>query len=284
MKPEHKGLLLRLLINRAHGQATENILKAFPQEEAQFAKAHQISSSNIEPLLIHAKKVLPQIHYSWLTSEVKQQNPSFYAGIAGCLEEEQKQGFCRHLNISFPSKPLSPFLKRFYLHHLYTTFPLLSESLPLEYAPESPLNALARLSKKQLIELIDKLAMFDLAHELKTIVGTKLLKTLYTCLSVPQQQFLRQCMHLKDKLTPVKLGLKTWTGEPKELLLKLHKRGLSRLALALSGQSEELIWLIVHTLDVGRGSLLKKLIKPNPIPGVTDNLILQVQMATEGIA
>ena len=283
MKPEHRGVLLRLLINRAHGTFSESSLKGLPPEETAQASQHSISSADIQPLLTHAQSVLPTIHYSWLYEQAKNQEPSFYTGIASCLSEEQKKGLCKMLKIEPPTRSLTPFLQKFYLQHLYKTFPLLSDSLPVEYLPDSPLNALTRLKKKQLVELIDSLSMFDLAHEMRTIVGTKHLKNLYTCLSANQQQFLRQCLHLKDRLTPPKLGLQTWNGEANELLGKLHRRGLTRLALALSGQHEDLIWAIVHKLDTGRGTLMKKLIKPEAVPGISEALILQLQMAIKGI-
>jgi hypothetical protein len=282
MKPEHKGILLRILLNRAHGNPSDQILKGFPKAEADAVRAHAIGVTDPAPLLTHASTVLPMIHYSWIFPFIKDQDKPFQLGIISCLSPVQQRGLSKLCKVDKPLRPLSPFLKKFYIHHLYRSVPLLSEALPLEYAPESPLTKLARMTKQDLIDLIDRLAMFDLAHEMRTIVGTKHLKALYTALSVKQQEFLRRCLHAKDRMKPKKLHLQNWQGDPKALLLELHKRGIVRLAYALSGQHEDLIWHVVHGLDSGRGTLLKKLIKPEPVPAITDSLILQIQMATQG--
>lgn len=282
MKPEHKGILLRILLNRAHGNPSDQILKGFPQAEAEAVRSHAIGVKDPTPLLTHASDVLTTIHYSWIFPFIKDQDKPFQLGMISCLSPTQQKGLSKLCKIEKNIKPLSPFLKKFYMNHIYRSVPLLSEALPLEYVPEGPLTTLAKLRKQDLVDLIDRLAMFDLAHEMRTIVATKHLKALYTALSVKQQEFLRKCMHTKDRMKPKKLHLQNWQGDPKELLLELHKRGLVRLAYALSGQPEDLIWSIVHTLDSGRGSLLKKLIKQEPVPAVTDSLILQIQMATQG--
>lgn len=282
MKPEHKGILLRILLNRAHGNPSDQILKGFPKAEADAVRSHALGVKDPVPLLTHASNVLPTLHYSWIYPFIKDQEKPFQLGMIACLPPVQQKGLSKLCHLEGTIKPLSPFLKKFYMHHLYRSIPLLSEAFPLEYIPESPLTALAKMRKQDLVDLIDRLAMFDLAHEMRTIVATKHLKALYTALSVKQQEFLRKCMHTKDRMKPKKLHLQNWQGEPKELLLELHKRGIVRLAYALSGQSEDLIWHIVHTLDSGRGTLLKKLIKQDPVQAVTDSLILQIQMATQG--
>lgn len=282
MKLEHKGLLLRILLNRAHGALSEPILKTLPQEEAEQVKRQTITATDPEPLLTHAKRILPHIHYTWLKEPLLKQEPAFQDGILRCLAENQQKSLAKELGRTFNPSPLNPFFKKFYSSHLYSTFPLLHESLPLAYQEESPLSFLSELSKKSLIELIDKLAMFDLAHEMKKIVATRHLNLLYASLSPDQQEFLRKCLHLKDRMIPSKMHLENLSG--KELLLQLHKRGIVRLGIALSGESEELVWLIVHKLDHGRGTLLKKAIKKEAIPVITDAVIQQVQMANKGAA
>lgn len=280
MKPEQRGLLLRVLLNRAHGNISDAILKTLPSDEAECVKNQSITATDPEPLLKHAKNVLPEIHYTWLKEPLLKQDMAFQDGILRCLTSAQQKGLAKELGRIYNPAPLNPFLKKFYSNHLYSTFPLLHESLPIAYQSEGPLDFIAELSKKNLIELIDKLAMFDLAHEMKKIVETKRLNALYTSLSAIQQEFLRKCLHLKDRMIPSKMQIDNLTG--KEFVLQLHKRGLYRLGVALSGQNADLIWLIVHKLDHGRGTLLKKAIKKEAIPIITEAVIQQVQMANKG--
>lgn len=280
MKPEQKGLLLRILLNRAHGTVSEQILKTLPPEEAERVKTHTIAATDPEPLLKHAKQVLPDIHYTWLKDPLLKQEPIFQEGILRCLEPAQAKALANAVGRNYNPNPLPPFLKRFYSSRLYATFPLLHESLPLAYQEEGPLSFLAGLSKKELIHLIDNLSMFDLAHEMKKIVATKRLNSLFSSLSVKQQEFLRKCLHVKDRMITAKLQIENVTGN--ELLLQLHKRGIARLGAALSGQNEDLVWSIVHKLDHGRGVLLRKAIKNEPVPLITEAIIQQVQMAIKG--
>lgn len=282
MKPEQRGLLLRILLNRAHGNLTEAVLKTLPPSEAECVKRLSITATDPEPLLKHAKQVLPEIHYTWLKEPLLKQDAAFQEGILRCLTPVQQKGLTKELGRVYNPSPLNPFLKKFYFAHLYSAFPLLHEALPTAYNEVGPLDFIAELSKKSLINLIDNLAMFDLAHEMKKIVETKRLNALYTSLSANQQEFLRKCLHLKDRMVPTKMQIDNLTG--KEFILQLHKRGLSRLGVALSGQNEDLIWLIVHKLDQGRGMLLKRAVKKEAVPVITEAVIQQVQMANKGYA
>lgn len=282
MRHKQQGMLLRILLNRAHGSVNESLLKGLPKEEADKVRALLIGAQDPNPLLTHAQRSLESIHYSWILDRLKTQSESFHQGILACLTQEQKKGLANALQIPVPEKTLSPFLKKFYLHHIFNSFPELNESLPLEYIPDSSMNKLAELTKKQLLRLIDNLAMFDLAHEMRGIVATKTLKMLYGALTPDQQQFLRKCLPLKDKITPSKLNLDRWSKSSKELMLLLHKRGIIRLAYALSGESEDLIWTIAHRLDKGRGTLLIKIAEKEVPLQIKEGMMLQVHTAMKG--
>ena len=104
--------------------------------------------------------------------------------------------------------------------------------LPIPYLQKSLMTPLLFLSKKQLITLIDYLSLYDLAFELKHIVDKK----------------------------------------EKSLRLLMHKRGVFRFSIALSSQSKELIWHIIHRLDKGRGGMLQKCIKKEIASHIVDSV------------
>jgi hypothetical protein len=128
----------------------------------------------------------------------------------------------------------------------------------MDYLPPSPMNRLLNLSKRQIIGLIDLLSIYDLAIEVRQIVETKILKKLYSFLTDAERKLLKQIAARPEPFTPPKIGLERWNGEEDSLRHSLHKRGLSRLGLALSGQDPALIWYICHQLDIGRGNALFK--------------------------
>lgn len=74
-----------------------------------------------------------------------------------------------------------------------------------------------------------------------------------------------------------RLGLDRWDGEEESFRHLLHKRGLARLGLALSGQDPDLVWAICHQLDIGRGHTLFKLCGKSAAPGLSDAAIRQIE-------
>lgn len=275
--PTQKRLLLRVLLNGA-SDLTQASLEALPEKDREILSDSSLKKSDLEPLVHQYRNTLPKIHYSWLQTYLAKLDPVKKQGLVSCLGEAQRLGLSR-LNQNPPPTPItSPFLRQFYLAQLYPLIPL-REHLPIEYLPESPLNALLELKKSELLELIDLLGLYDLAHEMRQTLATKNLKNLYMCLSAKQQQFLRSCLHQRDKIVTPPLNLKEWNGECSSLFRLLHRRGLARMALALSGRHEDLIWYLCHFLDVGRGELLQKQIPQEEVPYLTQAVALQIETA-----
>ena len=143
--------------------------------------------------------------------------------------------------------------------------------------PSAPLNSLLYLSKKELIALIDDLAMYDLAAELRQIVETKILKKIYSLLSEEQKKLLKMAVAQRETISFPRLGLDRWDRTEESLRYLLHRRGLVRLGAALSGQDPDLIWYLCHRLDIGRGSALFKFCENKNIPGFTDIVLGQIE-------
>jgi hypothetical protein len=271
-----KGLLLRILLNRTHGSVSKEIVKSLPPDEAEAVLGHPTKATDPLPLLQQTETTLPKIHYSWISPLLKSLDPAKRRAFVACLNNEQRLGISRLMKDTPPPPITAQPLRQFYLQHLYPMLNL-SEHMPIAYLPESPFNSLVDFKKNQIIELIDFLGIYDLAHEMRQIVATKNIKNLYRCLSAKQQQFLRICMHQKDRIVTPPLHLERWDGETTSLMQLMHKRGLLRLSAALSGQHPDLIWYLTHSLDIGRGQFLEKHIQKEPIPGVSETLALQVE-------
>lgn len=273
-----EGLLLKVLMQRAHGNVSQAMLRPLPSHEMTSILENPVASQDPLPIFNNKMNLLSTMHYSWLHKMLPQSDRTKKALRMSFLSDQQKKGLASLADWTLEDAIQSPLLHKFYLLRILSElkFPKI---LPLEYLPESPYKRLLKLKKNQLLEIIDLLGIYDLAHELKRIVATKNLKNIYKCLSPKHQQFLRQCLHSKDKIITPKLHLDQWNGE--ELVLKklLHRRGLIRLSIALSGQHPDLIWLIAHTLDTGRGELLMTQVKKEEIPGVSSAVALQLDNA-----
>jgi hypothetical protein len=130
--------------------------------------------------------------------------------------------------------------------------------LPKPLLPKSEFDWMLTLSKRELIEVIDLMSMYDLADEVRHVVDRKLLQMIVGRLSQKMQRFLRSCMSQKTKLALAPMHIEQIYQNEAQFRTKLHKRGIQRLSIALSGQGVDFIWYILHTLDIGRGTLLMK--------------------------
>ena len=273
---DSRGLFLKVLLNRAHTNIPTSLLQKLPPEEAEAIARFSITATDPKPLLNHNNNTLSKIHYSWISAYLKSIESKERRSFLSCLDEEQSRGVARLLGDTTPVPVHSLLLKKFYLTRLFSQLPF-RKHLPLEYIPSSPFKRLAELSKTNLVEIIDLLSMYDLSQEIRRIVATKNLKNLYTCLSSQQQHFLRLCLNQKDKVVTASLHLEKWNGDCKTLQRTLQQRGISRLAIALSGQHPDLLWHIAHTLDTGRGRLLLKQVKEEEVPRLTTAISLQLE-------
>lgn len=266
---------LRVLLNREHNGAVENTLKMLPEEEAQAVLSQNIRSDNLQPFLIQPEDLFKQLHYSWLMESIQQFPSHMQPYLVLSLPDEQSVQIRKQLPVEDGLK-LSPLVKTYFQNLLAEKIHEQSH-IPLELLPEFPLSSLATLSKNELQEVVDYLGLYDLADEVRRIVDTKGLKNIYAGLGSKQQQFLRHCLHQKEKLVSTRLNIDHWQGDNKELLKIIHKRGLIRLGQSLSGHPKEFVHHLSQTLDTGRGKLLIQF-SSNPTPApVAQILTSQVQ-------
>lgn len=236
----HEGQLLRFLPSEVTKQ-----LQGYPRPQTFDANA----------LLSPLSWSLP-IHYSWFSETVKKYPRDLQPLLLGALLPEQAVGIQKMLSLPLPPKESPPFLRPFLLDLLRKTLQeptILSE----HYLSHSPLNVLLSLERKQLIQLINFLGIYDLATDLRQIVDKELLRKIYGALTQQQLHFLHYCTKQPIKWLSPKLGLSTWDGSKKQLGTLLHYRGLIRLAKALAQENISFKWHLMHRLDTGRAKIIQ---------------------------
>ncbi len=272
------GLFLKVLLNRiaSNGSGAPVNLQAIPKEDFEAISASPVTSTDLAPLLQHKSRTLAKWHYSWIHKLLQPFDPIERPALMALFNEKQQKEVAQLFNEPHKPLKLSPIALKFYRYYFYPKLEW-DSVLPQEYLPESSYNYLLTLKKNELIKTMDFLGIYDLAHEMKRIVANKVLKDIYACLNKEQQLFLRQCMHAKDNVMTPNLHLDSWNGDKKILMQLLHRRGISRMALALSGQHPDLIWHLAHVLDVGRGQLLQKTTQKTKVPSLSDAVGLQLE-------
>lgn len=271
---EKSAFYLRVLFNRHHKGPVEQATRLLPSLMQQALQKERTSETDIAPAFIKPEDFLYSLHYSWIADAIQNAPEGKQLFYLAALPHSLMMQVAKILNAD-PPKPLKSPLKEFVQKEL--TYKILPERhTPYAYLPKSPLDPLLKISKIELIELIDYLGLYDLAGEMKKIVDTKLLKNIHLALNPKEQEFLKSCLHYKDKIQTSRFPLQDWQGDSKDLINRLHKRGLVRLAKALTNQSPDFLWALTRRLDIGRGKRLLSLISTESHPQITTIITEQV--------
>lgn len=274
MQPK-SATFFKVLINRFHPGIGESFLHNLSQDEAKEITKQNIASDDPSVALTWEQDLITNTHYSWLAPIIQKLPSELQAPTAASFPEPQSSKLKAFLKIKSSQTPAPP-VKNFLLDHVFHKWNP-QDILPRQYLPQSPLSYLLDLSKEQLVEIIDLLAMHDLAESIRHIVDKKNLKKIYQCLTPKKQQYLRACLHQKEKIAAPKFEIEKWDGDPQKLETLLHRRGIFRFSKSLCGQSSQFMWHLTHILDIGRGTALLKYYQQDPIPNVTPYLIQQLQ-------
>lgn len=259
------SLFLRLLLNKFLGGKADLLSKLLPKEEVDNLNSVQSSSSEPELILFDSK--------TWLTIC----DPSWYESITKNLPE-QLQGLYKEL-LHNKTERLSPDVTQFlldYFHKEWLKNLNDDEPLPKELIEAGDLGPLLELKKAEMLEVIDLLSMHNLVDEVRHVVDKRILHVLSQALSSNQQQYLRMCLRQKTKHHAPTFSLRDLLKEPKKLPQVLHKQGLKRMAVALSGQSKDFIWYVVHTLDIARAKFLQADIQEEAVAHATKLAQLEI--------
>lgn len=273
------AILFKVLINRFHPGSGDSFLQKLPQDEAQEILNQSISIDDPSYFITWETDLISNIHYSWLVPIIQQLNPSLRSPTIAALPESQSSKLKSVLKLKSIPKHLSVPVKEFLVHQLFRKWAPPQDLIPRQYLPKSSLSTLLDCSKSQIVDLIDMLAMYDLAETIRHIVDKKNLKWIYQHLPQKHQQFLRVCLHQKEKIVTPKLEINSWNDDPKKLESMLHVRGILRLGKALCGQHPQFIWHLTHILDTGRGAAIAKHYQEQVVPNITPHLVQQLQLA-----
>jgi hypothetical protein len=222
--------------------------------------------------------MLEQVHWSWFLPTLKTFSKREQGLFLSALSPLAREQLAQALEISGPLEEISAVAISYLRSQLQSSLVGAHEQLlPVEYLPPSPLNQLLNLSKKELSQLVDRLALYDVAAELRHIVETKTLKKISSCLTEEQKERVKWLSTQKEAHPLPKLGLDQWDGSEESFRTLLHRRGLQRLAIALSGQDPDLIWALSHHLDIGRGNTLFKLCGKEKVMGASEMIQREIE-------
>lgn len=175
------NVLLKVLLNKYHPGPPQAFLKCLPPDEVKEVAAVDTASNDITPALTWPQDIVSHTHYSWLAPVIEKMPKHIQLPIVASLPQPQNAGVGKMLKLPvLPAPP--PSTQAFLLAQLYKAWNP-TDALPREYLPKTSLEALLTLSKADLVDLIDLLAMYDLSDAIRHIVDKKYLKKIYQCLS-----------------------------------------------------------------------------------------------------
>ncbi len=213
---------------------------------------------------IEEEEILNHVHYSWLAPLIRMRTEDEIRLFLSALTEQQAKGLKKVLLFTNALYTLSKAGKKFLRKQLLELFLDKKKILPVECLPENPLNALLPFTSEQLFSLISFLGIRDLAVEMRMIIDKVRIKQILNTLSEHEQLYLKTLMQQKEAIIFKPLGLASnqWDGNALELKAVLKQRGINRLAKALYGKNESLIWYITHKLDSSFGKALLSFCTP----------------------
>lgn len=262
-------LFLRLLLNKFSTVKPDALTQVIPKEDVEALEAHRIAHNDPSVMLFRPKEWLTSIDSSWLKPTVDK--------MAKPLQEVYARAFPKQFgNPKDPQIAYSDAMQEFLIQFLHTSWAE-TEAPPKGLLPHWEMSPLLDLSKSEILDIIDLLAMYDLVEEMRQIVDKKLLQAVLQHLSTEQQQYLRVLLRQKSRQTSTSISVRELLKEANKFPQMLHKLGLQRLSFALSGASDDFLWHILHTLDLNRAKFLQNHIKKEEVPNQTPQALVQVQ-------
>lgn len=266
---------VRMLLNRFHPKTTKDFLSLLPQNEAKKMTNLDQVAADIDSLFINPEEFFKNLHYSWAAPYLQKLPIYLQELVASALPNPLAAGLKKNLNIKASPLPSSSRANDFFVKKLFEQiYP--HDILPPGLLPKENLSLLLDLSRRELLQLLDFLGLFDLAEEVRHIVDKKKLQTIYACLDNKKMKFMRMCLHQKSKIAVAKLDLQNWKGDCSSLSQTLHQRGLYRLGKALNGSHPHFLWYLSRKFDTGRSALLEKCYTRQATPGITSAIVQQV--------
>lgn len=271
-------LVLKTFLSSCSQEKQNELEKFLPEGDRLSLEELSPLESPICPEKFDPSAMTESVHWSWFLPTLQTYPIEEQKLFLGAMDSTSGKNIAKALKIPYEPQEITSIAKSYLKSILLSS--LLgpnSQLLPKDYAPQWSLTPLLELPKLKIIELIDKLSLYDLLEEQKRIVETKILKKIYSFLSSDEKSFLKKIQGTKDTFPQHKMKLDRLDGSEETFRHLLHRRGLMRLGAALSGQDPNFIWHICHTLDIGRGSALLKLCGKEAISGISDTMIRQIE-------
>ncbi len=260
-----------------------SLLQTAPEQSALLsrdlaAELQQLPKLSIDPHhpQMNFDDELSRIHFTWFSPFLRSLPENEIKLFTSALSPEQIKGLKQILLFSNSLPAPSPLGKEYLRNTLWETLTPSEDLIPPSSLPQNPLNTLLELSPKEFSSLIDLLSMHDLSIEIRQIIETSKLKSIYSLLSKPQNAFLKTLLHKKEPVSFKKMGLLNWKGDRHSLKSLLFQRGINRIAKALYGHHPSLIWYVAHRLDSEEGQQLMTLCIPLDHPKAAQILSDQV--------
>lgn len=272
------GLVLKAFLSKLSPEQQASLARFISEDEIAELQSLPLIEEEITLDKFCNGHILEKVHWSWFLPTLRLYPESEQKLFLSALNPHAEKNLAKALTLSVGGEGVSEvgraFLRKVLLDSLMGPK---DQMLPAQYLPPSRLKKLASLTKKELTRLIDRLSLYDLVVELRQIVETKILKKIYSLLSEEERTQLKAIGSHKDPFVFGRMGIEKWDGSEESLRTLMHKRGLVRFGAGLSGQDPDFIWTICHALDIGRGSALHKLCMNEPIQGVTEAIIAQIE-------
>jgi hypothetical protein len=270
--------VLHAFLSRNPPEVRERLLRFLPEHSLKRMEHLSPFREAIDVTQFENRDLLEIVHWSWYLPTLKSYSLEEQVLFLSALEPSTAADLAHEIPCVYQPEELSQ-IGRSYLRQILLTslLGIHDRLIPRELLPPSPLNRLLHLKKNQLIFLINLLSMYDLAAETRQIVETKTLKKIFECLTEREQKFLKQVSVKPEPYPLSRIGLEHWDGDRKTLRNLLHRRGIARLGLALSGEDPALIWYLCHQLDIGRGTVLFKHCVKEGGEGAIHNAAQQVE-------
>ncbi|MBS0655586.1 MAG: hypothetical protein JSR46_07410 [Verrucomicrobia bacterium] len=276
----NSGLVFfRLLINTYFSGKLDALSTLLPKEEYDRSATVQYPHKNPLAVLFQPDKWVQGSDCSWMEVLFFQLPASLQSVYLNIFPEE----IVNHLRSKMESSPTDTQqvtytepVREFLLGFLHSQNQD-EEITPKELLPEVELSCLLEMTRAELLEIIDLLAIHDLVDEVRHIVDKRTLQALLQLLTSQQQNYLRICLRQKAKTLPgSSKQIHELLKDGKKFSSQLHKQGLQKLGVALSGYNQDFLWYITHRLDMQRAKFLQQYIRPEALPSATRLAQLQV--------
>ena len=253
------------------------LLKYLTEGEIEKLKSLPSFAKKLESNKFTKESIIDTVHYSWFIPLLNIYSDEESSLFLLALKPSYRKSLLNLLNLKETKDEIHPtliaFLKEILLRSLIKKEDAL---LPINCLFDSKLNILLTLGKNKLIKLIDLLSIYDLAKELKYIVEKKKLKKIFSYLKNHEKDFLKTILHYQEPFSTQRINIEQYSDEKTKFRNLLHRCGLLRLSIALSGESIDLIWYVCHYLDIGRGNYIFKECKTKKIANISKTITEQI--------